>query len=314
MDTSSSSERPRIVIAGGTGFLGRSLSAHLNVQGYDVVILSRSAHADREGVAHLQWNAKTAGDWATCLSGAAAVVNLVGRSVDCRKTPENRKLILESRVHSCEALGAAMRQVDDPPPVWVQSATAHIVGDPMPEDTLCDDDTPPGTGLAPDVATAWEEACNRAKLPTQRIVILRISFVLGEGGGALVRLVKVTKLGLGGTVGSGRQYISWIHGRDLNRLIHVAIEDESFEGVYMTTAPNPVTNREFMRAMRKAFRRPWVPPAPTLGVKLASRFVLDTDPELALLGRRCVPKRLTNETAFRFEFEDVQAALNDIAD
>lgn len=309
--------RPHVVIAGGSGFLGRGLAQALVAHGYTATILSRSPEPTWKPPPHVrwrQWDAQTVGDWAACLDGAAALVNLVGRSVDCRKTPQNQRVILASRVASCRALGEAMRSRAQPPPVWVQSATAHIVGDPQPEDTICDESTPPGPleEMAPRVGVAWEQAFGEAKLPEQRGVVLRISFVLGAGGGAMARLSRLTRLGLGGTVGSGKQWISWLHQDDLNRLIRTAIEDERYAGVYMTTAPEPVTNRAFMRAMRRAYRRPWSPPAPAFAIRLACRFALDTDPELALLGRRCVPTRLLEEHGFTFRYPTIDEALRDL--
>jgi uncharacterized protein (TIGR01777 family) len=260
------------------------------------------------------WDAKSLGEWSACLDGATAVVNLVGRSVDCRKTEENKRVILESRVQSCRVLGQAMSTVSRPPPVWIQSATAHIVGDPDPPDTICDETTPPGpiSEMAPSVGVAWEQAFTESKLDNQRGVVLRISFVLGPRGGAMSRLRKVTKIGLGGTVGSGKQWISWIHQDDLNRLVVCAIEDDSYSGVYVVTSPEPVTNRQFMHAMRRAYRRPWCPPAPAIGVRLVCRFLLNTDPELALLGRRCVPNRLLNEHDFQFRYATLDNALENL--
>ncbi len=307
----------RIILPGGSGFLGRSLAQYLIERGYAVTIISRSAPSSvpllRE-VEWLRWDGRSVGEWAAALNGARAIVNLVGRSVDCRKTEANKREILESRINSCRALGEAMRQVNDPPPVWVQSATAHIIGDPQPPETVCDEQTPAGPHheMAPFVGVQWEKAFNEAKLPQQRGVILRISFVLGPHGGAFERLRRLTKLGLGGTVGSGKQWISWIHQRDLNRLILAAIEDVAYEGIYMVTAPEPVTNREFLRQMRRSLRRPWSPPAPAFGVRLACRFILNTDPELALLGRRCVPTRLVKEHGFEFEFRTIEEALADL--
>jgi hypothetical protein len=264
-------------------------------------------------VTYRRWDAKTVGDWIECLDGAAAVVNLVGRSVDCRKTPEQKREIVDSRVNSCRVLGEAMRHIAFPPPIWVQTGTAHIVGDPIPEDTICDDETPPGEGFAPQVGIAWEKAFHDALLPDQRGVVYRISFVLGNGGGALSRLALLTKLGLGGTVGSGKQWISWIHIDDMTRLFITAIDDERYRGTFMATAPEPVTNREFMRAMRRAYRRPWSPPAPGFAVRIASRWILRTDAELALLGRRCIPRRLMQCHAFRFKFPALSLALVNLA-
>ncbi len=303
-----------VVIAGGSGFLGRGLAGALAGAGYAVTVLSRCDAPEGdwpEGTQWRQWDGRSLGAWRESLDGAAAVVNLVGRSVDCRKTPENRKVILASRVDSCRVLGEAMRAVDRPPAVWIQSATAHIVGDPQPLDKICDESTSPGPQdeIAPRVGVAWERAFEEAKLPEQRGVVLRISFVLGPNGGAMRRLTKVTKLGLGGTVGSGRQWISWIHQEDINQLILAALTDERYSGVYMVTAPNPVTNRRFMQAMRRAYGRPWSPPALAIGVKFACRWLLNTDPELALMGRRCVPTRLTNEHQFPFRYRDVDEAI-----
>ncbi len=315
-DNLGSAPLPRIVIAGGSGFLGRGLAWYLAEHGYQAAILSRSPKPDSNWPKNTQWyiwDGRGAGDWARCLEGAQAVVNLVGRSVDCRKTPANKKVILESRIHSCEALGSAMRAIDNPPPVWLQSATAHIVGDPIPEDTLCDETTPPGIGMAPEVGTAWEQALNENVLKNQRAVIMRISFVLGRDGGALKRLGFMTRIGLGGTVGTGTQWISWIHQNDLNRLCLAMMTDASYRGVYIVTAPEPITNRDFMKALRKAYHRPWSPPAPTFGVRLACRLLLNTDPELALLGRRCIPKRLTEQHGFRFEFPQIDLAMADLA-
>lgn len=314
-----STDLPHIVIAGGSGFLGRGLAEHLIARGYAVTILSRSPHRDPRfdtSVQWVQWDAKTFGDWAGSLDGAAAVVNLVGRTVDCRKTEANKKVILESRVDSCRVLGEVMRQIDRPPAVWIQSATAHIVGDPNPRDTVCDETTPPGPTIemAPRVGLAWEQAFNQAVLPDQRGVILRISFVLGAQGGAMDRLRLLTRLGLGGTVGRGDQYISWIQDHDLHRLIIDAIEDHAYHGAYMVTAPKPVTNRIFMREMRRAYHRPWSPPAPAWVVRLAARFLLNTDPQLALLGRRCVPTRLLREHDFRFDYPGITSALAAIRD
>lgn len=307
-----------VVIAGGSGFLGRGLAHALLQRGDGVTVLGRSASPPDHlplGANWRQWDAQTlAGGWADCLDGASAIVNLVGRSVDCRKTAHNKRIILESRVNSCLAIGAALRAVDRPPPVWIQSATAHIVGDPVPLDTICDESTPPGPmhEMAPFVGVKWEQAFHDAKLPQQRGVIMRISFVLGAGGGPFRRLSTLTRRGLGGTVGSGKQWISWIHQHDLNRLIISAIGDAAYRGVYMVASPNPVTNREFMRALRRAYGMPWSPPAPAIGVKLACRLLLDTDPELALLGRRCAPTRLIKEHGFRFEFPTIEAALQDL--
>jgi len=298
----------RVVIAGGTGFLGQNLARHLTAAGHDVIVLSRRTPARAPAWRHATWDARTAGDWVRDLDGAAALVNLAGRTVDCVKTPDHCDEILRSRVESTIVLGRALRKVGNLPRVWVQMATAHIYGDPP--DVVCDEDSPFGHGLAPFVGQAWEDALQREAPAQIRKVVLRTSFVLGKGGGALPKLAALARFGLGGTVGSGRQGISWIHEHDMNRLFVRAIEDEQMSGAYIATAPNPVSNAEFMRELRRALRMPIGLPAMSWMVRAAAPL-LRTDPELALFGRYCVSRRL-REAGFDFQFPDVRSALRDL--
>jgi uncharacterized protein (TIGR01777 family) len=298
----------RIIIAGGTGFLGRNLARHLFDEGCEVVLLSRNVPRADSRWRHAQWDGRSPGDWVHHLDGAAALVNLAGRSVDCVKTPDHCDEILRSRVESTLVLGQALREVQAPPPVWVQMATAHRYGDPPV--SWCDESSPFGYGLAPFVGQAWEEALERSAPPTVRPVILRTSFVLGRNGGALRRLASLTRMGLGGTVGSGTQGISWIHALDMNRLFARAITDGRMRGAYIATAPKPVSNAEFMRELRRALRAPFGLPAMSWMVRLAAPL-LRTDPELALYGRYCHSTRLRDE-GFEFRFPDIRSALSDL--
>jgi uncharacterized protein (TIGR01777 family) len=299
-----------IVIAGGSGFLGVSLATHLASAGYSVVVLSRHRPQISGPWRHVAWDARTLGEWRRELDGAGGLVNLVGRSVDCVKTPEHCDEILRSRTEATRVLGLAVRSVDTPPPVWVQMSTAHIYGDP-PEVT-CTENSPFGCGLAPFVGRAWEEEFERSILPSQRGVILRTGFVLGRdrgaGGGALARLRMLVKLGLGGRVGSGRQGMSWIHETDLNRLFERALVDERMRGAYIASSPHPMSQREFMRALRGALRVPIGLPAAEWMVRIGARWLLNTDPELALYGRYVVSKRLAEEN-FEFRFPNLREAL-----
>jgi hypothetical protein len=300
------------VIAGGSGFLGLSLAEHLAAHGWSVTVLSRSAPASGPWE-HVRWDAREVGPWVSTLEGAAGLVNLVGRTVDCVKTPSHCDEILRSRVEATRILGVACRVAQSPPPVWVQMSTAHIYGDPP--EAVCDEVSSFGHGLAPTVGRAWEEAFGAAVLPSQRGVVLRTSFVIGRrnaaGGGALGRLSKLARLGLGGTVGSGRQGMSWIHEADMNRLFERALTDDTMFGAYIATAPNPVSNRVFMAALRKAVGMPIGLPAPALLVRLAAPVVMRTDPELALYGRYLVSRRLKEER-FAFRFPEIEGALADL--
>ena len=269
-----------IVIAGGSGFLGISLARHLEGCGTSVVVLSRNAPNVPGKWRHVAWDARTPGEWTRELDGAAALVNLVGRSVDCVKTPDHQDEILRSRVEATSVLGAAMRSVDSPPPVWVQMSTAHIYGDPP--EVVCDEESPFGCGFAPMVGQAWENAFHTGALASQRKVILRTSFVIGRGRGAMARLLPLVRMGLGGTIGTGRQGISWIHEADMNRLFERALSDINMEGAYIATSPNPVSQRVFMREMRKAAGMPVGLPAFGWMVRITAPL-LRTDPELAFV-------------------------------
>src|SRR5690606_22601725 len=288
----------RVVIAGGSGFLGRSLARWLARDGRDVVIVSRCAPEESGPWRHVPWDARTVmADWKAQLEGAAGLVNLAGRTVDCVKTPDHCDEILRSRVEATRALGEAVLQIvragGAAPPVWVQMSTAHRYGDPP--EVVCDEDSAFGYGLAPFVGAAWEEAFERAVADIAsagaggriRPVVLRTSFVLGRDGGAVPRLMRLVKRGLGGQVGHGRQGMSWIHERDMNRLFERALTDDSMRGAYIATAPNPVSNAEFMRALRAACGRRLGLPSPSWMVRLGAPIVMRTDPELALYGRYC---------------------------
>ncbi|HTU25492.1 MAG TPA: DUF1731 domain-containing protein [Pirellulales bacterium] len=305
--------RGRIVIAGGSGFLGLSLATHLTSQGWPVVILSRKRPRCEGPWQHEPWDARSLGEWSKVLDGASGLVNLVGRSVDCVKTPDHQDEILRSRIEATRVLGLAVRSVPAPPPVWVQMSTAHIYGDPP--TVTCTEDSPFGVGLAPFVGRGWETEFQQAVLPTQRGVVLRTSFVIGRdrgaGGGALTRLRSLVRMGLGGRVGSGRQGMSWIHETDLNRLFEQALTDDSMQGAYIASSPHPVVQQEFMRTLRRVVGMPIGLPAFSWMVRLGAPLLLRTDPELALYGRFVVSRRLAQE-GFEFQFPDLEAALRDL--
>jgi uncharacterized protein (TIGR01777 family) len=303
----------RVVIAGGSGFLGASLAQHLAGGGWRIVILSRSRPRVAGPWEHVPWDARTIGGWTACLDGAAGLVNLVGRTVDCVKTPDHCDEILRSRVEATRVLGVACRGVATPPPAWVQMSTAHIYGDPP--SARCDEDSPTGFGLAPTVGRAWEEAFAAAVMPEQRGVVLRTSFVVGRnrgaGRGALGKLAPLARLGLGGTVGSGTQGVSWIHETDMNRLFERGLTDDAMRGVYVASVPEPVSNAEFMRELRRAVPWPKVPlalPAFAWMVRIGAPLVLRTDPEIALYGRFVASRRLADD-GFVFRYPRLPGAL-----
>lgn len=297
----------RIVIAGGSGFIGRALATHFVGHGHDVVVLTRSAGARRDGVREVAWNGRTLGPWAKELDAAAAVINLTGKSVNSRHTDRNRREIISSRVDSVRAVADAVAASESPVPVWVQASAVGIYGNAG--DALCDESAPHGTDFMAEVCEQWEAAFRAALTPATRRVVLRFGVVLGREGGALPMLAHLARLGLGGTVGSGRQYISWIHRDDVIAVVQRAITSQ-MTGPYNAANHVPETNAAFMKRLRKAVHRPWSPPAPALAVKLGS-YVLGVEPSVALDGQRCVPRRL-DEEGFVFAHEDLSDTLKQL--
>jgi uncharacterized protein (TIGR01777 family) len=297
----------RIVIPGGTGYLGRALSEQLTARGDEVVVLTRgpSRHAEA-GARLVNWDARTLGDWAGELDGADAVVHLNGRRVDTRATRRNIDELISSRVEPVRAVGEAIRAIDRPPPVWVQSSSLAIFGDGG--DRVIDESVTP-SGIGPremvTVCLAWEAAFRQASATTDRTVLLRIGIGLGgEGDPATERLAQIVKLGLGGKVASGRQWVSWIALDDLLAILIRAVDDPHMRGLYHVTSPNPVTNAEMMRAYRRLLGRRIGLPAPAIGARLAAP-VMGTSASLALTGRRCVPRRLVEE-GYEFKQPDFE--------
>ncbi|MFM7056825.1 MAG: epimerase [Planctomycetota bacterium] len=307
------SQSKRVVIAGGSGFLGVSLASHLAAANWQVAILSRNRPRPAGPWEHVAWDGRSPGKWSECLDGADGLVNLVGRTVDCVKTPDHCDEILRSRVEATRVLGAACRTIAAAPPVWVQMSTAHIYGDPP--TVWCDEDSPAGYGLAPAVGLAWESEFAQSLLSQQRGVVLRTNFVIGRnrgaGGGALSKLVPRARCGLGGSVGSGRQGMSWIHEQDMNRLFERGLTDSSMVRIYVASSPNPVSNSEFMRSLRQEV--PWlkVPlalPAFRWMVRIGAPLLLRTDPEIALCGWYVISRRL-EQGGFTFSYPRLPEAL-----
>ncbi|MGH8100479.1 MAG: TIGR01777 family oxidoreductase [Chthoniobacterales bacterium] len=298
----------RIIVAGGSGFLGRSLTPLLVSKGYKIIVLGRGPSREKAGVDFVQWNGATIGRWSELLDGAKAVVNLTGKSVNCRYTPANRREIIDSRVNSVRVLGEAIAKCVHAPEAFVQASSLAIYGDAG--DRWCDESTPQGEGFGADVCRLWENALDKIRAPGMRRSVHRIGFALGPNGGILEFLARLTLWFLGGQVGHGQQFISWIHVEDLNRMLLLAIERDDIEGVFNATAPNPVTNAVFMRELRSALHRPWSPPVPAPMAHLGA-WVMGTEASLALTGRRCAPKRFL-EKGFKFDFPDLRDALRNI--
>ena len=304
-----------IVLAGGSGYVGKLLIRDLKYRARNITVLSRSdrriEHADS-----VRWNPKEPSDkpepddWQRTLDGADVVINLAGRSINCRYTEENRRAILESRLVSTRAVGDAIRRAANPPKLWINASSATIYEDSTTQDRD-EASTELGEGFSEDVCKQWENVFFDSATPNTRRVAMRISIVFGPGKGTAFEIMhRLVRFGLGGTQGPGSQYVSWIHHRDCTRAIEWLIDHEELSGPVNLTAPHPVPNREFMKLFRKAGGMPIGLPAPTPLLKLGAIF-LRTETELILKSRRVVPRKLL-DSGFRFEFETPLDALQAI--
>ena len=308
----------RIVLPGGSGHIGGILTRHFRARGHDVTVLSRGGRAGR---GTLSWDGRTLGDWARALDGADAVINLAGRSVDCRYTAANLRAMMDSRVDSTRVVGQAIARATRPPPVWLQMSTATIYSHRF------DADNDERTGVigggevnAPaywkysiDIATAWERTLEETDTLHTRKVALRTAMVMSpEPGGVFDVLLRLVRLRLGGAIAGGRQFVSWIHASDFVRAVEFLLDNEELDGPVNLAAPNPLTQRDFMTALRQACRVRVGLPATRWMVELGA-FVLRTDTELILKSRRVVPGRLLG-AGFAFEFPAWLEAARDLVD
>ncbi len=308
----------RIVLAGGSGYLGRILSRYLTSRGCEVVVLSRSPSRNSGGAATAPWDGETLGPWRQHLEGARALVNLAGRSVDCRYTRRNRHEILQSRLRSTRVLGEAIAGCDNPPSVWLNASTATIYKHSLDEPN---DDLTGKIGATPEakdafsieVAVAWEQALAEAPTPATRKVALRAAMVLfPDKGGVFDVLRRLVRLRLGGTMGSGDQYVSWIADEDFCRAVDFLIDRDDISGPVNLAAPGPVTNRELMRTLRRLCGVRVGLPATRWMLELGA-LILRTETELVIKSRNVTPARLL-AAGFQFHYPDIESALSAILD
>lgn len=309
----------KIVIPGGTGQVGTLLARAFHGDGHEVIVLSRHPKAARWRA--VWWDPVEPGDWTEELEGADVVINLAGRSVNCRYTQENRDEILQSRVASAQAVGRAILNARRPPAIWLQASTAtiytHRYDAPNDERSGLIGGSEPGAPstwrFSIDVATAWERALDEVPTPRTRKVKLRSAVVMSpDRGGIFDTLLALVRRGLGGTAGDGRQYVSWIHEVDFIRAVSWIIDREHLEGAVNLAAPDPLPNKDFMAALRRAWGTSIGLPAAQWMLEIGAIF-LRTETELILKSRRVVPGRLL-EDGFSFRYPEWPAAAKELCD
>lgn len=309
----------KIVIPGGTGHLGVLLTGALANAGHQVVVISRRTDALVPGARMVPWDGRTVGPWTAEVDGADAVINLAGRSVSCRYTESNLREMMASRVDSATVVGTAIARAATPPPVWLQMSTATIYAhshDRANDEATgtiggAEDGVPAYWGFSVDIARRWERAQLDAPTPDTRKVALRTSIVMAPGrGGAFDMLWRLARCGLGGPVAGGRQYMSWIHGRDFVRAVEFLLARDDLVGPVNLAAPNPLPYRAFMAGLRRAAGMPVGLPATRRMAELGA-WVLRSDAELLLKSRRVVPGRLL-DAGFVFGHPEWPDAARDL--
>lgn len=293
-----------IVIAGGSGFLGEILKNHFKKEKYEVYILTRNPKHKND----IYWNGKEIDTWTNHLENADAIINLAGKSVDCRYTKKNKKAIYDSRVESTKVLGLAINKCENPPKFWINSSTATIYDNSF-ERINTEDNGIIGDDFSMNIAKSWELAFNEINTPKTKKIILRTSIVLGKKGGAIIPLKKITKLFLGGKQASGKQKVSWIHEEDFANAIQFFIDNKK-QGVFNLCVPKPTDNKTLMKSLRKALNIHFGIPQPKWLIK-AGAFLINTEPELVTKSRNVYPEKLLNN-GFKFKYTNIENALKDI--
>lgn len=293
----------KIIIAGGTGFLGKALENHF--KNHEVWILTRNPNRTNE----IFWDAKTLGDWTDSLENADVLINMTGKSVDCRYNDKNRTEILRSRIDSTNVLQRAVDNCKNPPKTWLNSSSATIY---IHAETqlMTEASGIIGDDFLMNICKSWEKAFFATTSPQTRKVALRTAIVLGREGEAFHKLKTITRLGLGGQQGNGRQKMSWIHVEDFCRAVEFIINDEKINGEINISALNPIDNQSFMKILRDKLKVPFGLPAPAFLLEIGTLF-LQTETELLLKSRNVYPERLLNY-GFRFRFETVEKALGEL--
>ncbi len=296
----------KLIIAAGTGFLGQVLVDHFKKKTQEIIVFTRGKSKIKNGINYIHWDAKNMTGWERELEDADVLINLAGKSVDCRYTEKNKNEIIASRVDSTTILNKAILQCRNPPKHWLNSSTATIYR--HSEDKQMDEvNGETGFDFSMNVAHMWEKAFFRTETPKTKKTAMRTSIVLGKKGGAFIPLKRLAYLGFGGKQGNGNQFVSWIHEKDFARAVAFIIEKE-IEGVINIVSPEPIHNREFMEALRISRNIPFGIPIGTLLLKLGAK-IIGTETELVLKSRNVIPKRL-QENGFKFIYGDIYKAMH----
>lgn len=296
----------KIILAGGSGYLGKVLAQYYSTQAKEVIIFTRNPKTLTGNIKMVYWNGATIGEWAQHLEGSDLLINLTGKSVNCRYTEENKAEIFSSRLKATWILGEALKQTKNPPPLWMNAASATIYrhAEDRPQDEFTGEI---GEGFSIEVCKKWEAAFNEQLIPGIRKIALRITVVLGKNGGVMSYYTNLAKFGLGGIQGDGKQYFSWVHEDDLTGAIDFLADHKELEGAFNIASPYPVQNHELMRTVRKVMGVPFGLPASKWMLEIGTRL-LQTETELILKSRWVLPAKLQN-AGYQFKVPYIEQAI-----
>lgn len=296
----------KIILAGGNGYMGTVFAQYFQELAQEIIILSRKPKASQGIIKTLVWDGKSEGEWVKELEGADALINLCGKNVSCRYTDKNKAEILKSRLVPTQLLGDVLQRLNNPPQIWINltSATIYRNAEDRPQD---EESGELGTGFSVEVCRKWEECFFNTHTPNTRKIALRMGIVLGNKDGAFPRLVNLARMGLGGKLGNGKQFISWIHEQDAARCTEWLIQNPKLRGALNCTSPYPIRNQDFMHLLRKTLKNPIGIPSPKWLLELGA-ILIGTETELILKSRWVIPKTLNLE-GFTFQYENAKDAI-----
>lgn len=299
----------KIVLAGGNGYLGKVLAGYYRDLASEIIVLSRKAAPLNGNIKTVVWNGVDEGDWEQALEGAELLVNLCGKSVNCRYTEKNKAEIISSRVNPTSLLGKAIAKMKSPPELWINvtSATLYRHAEDRPQD---EETGEIGYGFSVDICKIWEKTFFDTPTTSTRKIALRMGIVLGRTDGVFPRLLNLVRFGLGGRQGDGEQYVAWVHEQDVAKISEWLIDHKELSGAINCTAPEPVKNTDLMKGIRDAYGIPFGFPSPAWLLELGAR-IIGTETELILKSRWVLPTRLVG-SGYQFLFKKANYAIKDI--
>jgi len=298
----------KVVIAGGSGFIGKSLTKFFKKKGCEIYILTRAENQLIDGINYLNWDGKNTADWVKSLENTDILINLTGKSVQCLFDEENKKEIIRSRIDSVNVLNKAILTLENPPKLYLQASGLGFYGNAK---DLTTEDFPNGSDFIAQVTKQWEDSFFKTETPKTRKVALRFGLALEKDGGALKPLAKLTRNFLGGAIGDGKLMMAWFHVKELNNIISFLYEKENLNGFFNICSPKPIRNKDFMKSLRFTFKTPWSPPVPKFIFKLVAKYIIKVEPELVLSNQNIIPKRLI-DAGYEFKFTKLDDIFNEI--